>query len=214
MTITAAQVFKKVQTDLQDPDGIRWPLDELARHFNSTQVDIVQKRPDTKSRTVEFSPTAPGSLHTLPATELVFLDITGNETGKKRNITRVEKSQLDAVDPAWQSARPTTEIEHFCFRQEEPRYFYTYPPASMQARIGLNAAPYPTNIPESPSTVSGVMDLPDWCELAMVYGILARAYSKDAEFGGNSALAAKNETLFSAALSAQLQSATAVVSTT
>lgn len=217
MTIPASRIIKTVQTELQDPDGIRWPAAELVDHLNKVTTKIVELRPDTAAKRSTFIPVA-GSSQVLPATAMVFIDIIGNTTGTKRQIKKIDQEQLDAVDMRWQNRRPQKEIIHFCFDRSYPRTFLLYPPASADARIDLMTADYPVQIAvptgTTYATVAGDLDVQDWCELACVYGVLNRAYSKDVEFGGNAALAEANASHFTAALSSQLQSATAVASTT
>ena len=62
----------------------------------------------------------------------------------------------------------------------------------------------------------GLRSAPDedvWAE-ALLNFMLFKAYSKDAEFGGNAALSTGYYTLFNAALGVQLQSSSQVAQTT
>lgn len=60
------------------------------------------------------------------------------------------------------------------------------------------------------STVTGNINLPDEWANALRYYVLYRAWSKDAEYGGNPQLAAANLQLFRGELGEQLESAATV----
>ena len=60
------------------------------------------------------------------------------------------------------------------------------------------------------ATVAGNIDIPDEWATALRYYVLFRAWSKDAEYGGNPQLAATNYGLFKAELGEQLESAATV----
>lgn len=214
MTTPAQSIILDAQLELQDLTGIRWPATELVQHLHEGQRAIAQKRPDTTATVVTFSPAAPGARHTLPAAAASLIDIPRNAAGRKRAITKVDQVLLDATVRDWQGMTPSAEVLHFMHDLREPRVFLTYPPASTAAALELVYSAYPaataTAGGAAASTVTGNIDLPDEWATALRYYVLYRAWSKDAEYGGNPQLAATNYGLFKAELGEQLESAATV----
>ena len=214
MTTPAQSIILDAQLELQDPSGIRWPATDLVQHLHEGQRAIAQKRPDTTATVVTFSPAAPGARHTLPAAAASLIDIPRNAAGRKRAITKVDQVLLDATVRDWQGMTPSDEVLHFMHDLREPRVFLTYPPASTAAALGLVYSAYPaataTAGGAAASTVTGNIDLPDEWATALRYYVLYRAWSKDAEYGGNPQLAAANLQLFRGELGEQLESAATV----
>ena len=214
MPSPAQPIILAAQDELQDPAGVRWPATELVQHLHEGQRAIAQKRPDTTATVVTFSPAAPGARHTLPAAAASLIDIPRNAAGRKRAITKVDQVLLDATVRDWQGMTPSAEVLHFMHDLREPRVFLTYPPASTAAALELVYSAYPaataTAGGAAASTVTGNIDLPDEWATALRYYVLYRAWSKDAEYGGNPQLAATNYGLFKAELGEQLESAATV----
>ena len=214
MPSPAKPIILAAQDELQDPAGVRWPATELVQHLHEGQRAIAQKRPDTTATVVTFSPAAPGARHTLPAAAASLIDIPRNAAGRKRAITKVDHVLLDATVRDWQGMAPAAEVLHFMHDLREPRVFLTYPPASTAAALELVYSAYPaataTAGGAAASTVTGNIGLPDEWANALRYYVLYRAWSKDAEYGGNPQLAATNYGLFKAELGEQLESAATV----
>ena len=214
MPSPAQPIILAAQDELQDPAGVRWPATELVQHLHEGQRAIAQKRPDTTATVVTFSPAAPGARHTLPAAAASLIDIPRNAAGRKRAITKVDQVLLDATVRDWQGMTPSAEVLHFMHDLREPRVFLTYPPAAATASLELAYSAYPaataTAGGAAASTVTGNIDLPDEWATALRYYVLYRAWSKDAEYGGNAQLAVTNYGLFKAELGEQLESAATV----
>ena len=214
MPLPAQTIILAAQDELQDPAGVRWPATELVQHLHEGQRAIAQKRPDTTATVVTFSPAAPGARHTLPAAAASLIDIPRNAAGRKRAITKVDQVLLDATVRDWQGMTPSAEVLHFMHDLREPRVFLTYPPASTAAALELVYSAYPaataTAGGAAASTVTRNIGLPDEWATALRYYVLFRAWSKDAEYGGNPQLAATNYGLFKAELGEQLESAATV----
>ena len=214
MPSPAQPIILAAQDELQDPAGIRWPATELVKHLHDGQRAIAQKRPDTTATVVTFTPTAAGTRHTLPAAAASLIDIPRNAVGRKRAITKVDQVLLDATVRDWQGMAPAAEVLHFMHDLREPRVFLTFPPASATASLELVYSAYPaataTAGGAAASTVTGNIDLPDEWANALRYYVLYRAWSKDAEYGGNPQLAAANLQLFRGELGEQLESAATV----
>lgn len=210
MTTTARSIIERAHTVLSDADGVRWPAYELVAWLNDAQRQYLVKRPDQKVTTEAVSLVA-GFRQTIPANAIALQDIPNNAAGGKRRIDKINMWTLDAVSPNWRSSTPSTEVRHFMHDLREPRVFQVYPPAATGAAVDMTYTPYPTDVPipvdgAIASTVTGNIDLPDHAAEALLNFVLYKAYSKDAEFGGNSNTAAGYLALFNAAVESQLQS--------
>lgn len=187
MTTTAQSIIKSVQTELQD-DGTRWPATELVDHLNDGQREIASLRPDMFMVTVAQSIT--GVKHTLPAACVNLVEITRNTNGAP--MRKADRTMLDAVEPSWMTKTASTKLAHFCYDLVEPDVFYTYPPAASGASVDTVYSTLPTDVAAPSgilySTVSGNIACKDTCKNALIHWCLSKAFSKDAEFGGNAAL--------------------------
>lgn len=215
MTTTAQSIIFSAQTTLMDDTGTRWPATELVVYLNDGQREIVMVRPDANSTKVTHTCTA-GARQSLPAEAMALIDVTNMSTGTYRALTKVDRKMLDAAQRDWLGLTPSANVVHFTYEATEPRVFFLYKPPSAGVQVDLVVSMYPTDVaaPTSPgklaSTVSGSISLTDeWANALRAY-VIFRALSKDAEYGGNSALAANHYQLFKAALGEQLQSSAAV----
>lgn len=213
MTIDAQAIIRKAQIDLLDEAGTRWPARELVSHLNDAVRALVVARPDITTTTTAVALVA-GARQALPAEAAVLVDIPCNTAGKKRSISKVDQLLLDRTVPGWQGMPQALEVEHFMHDLREPRAFLVYPPARVGTQVDLtwSARLQPITEPSGATwaQVSGGIELSeDWATALLNY-VLYRAYSKDAEYGGNAQLAAANLQLFKAELSEQLESATTV----
>lgn len=199
MTISAKSIITQAQEILQDPAGIRWPATELVAHLNDGQRALVDLRPD------EFAVTAAQALvagpkQSTPADCAQLLEVPRNTGGAA--IRPVERGQLDAIEPSWYTKTGVTTIKHTTQDSREPNVFYVYPPAALGASVDLVYAAYPVDVAApggaAASTVTGNINCDDGFKNALLHFCLARAYMKDAEFGGNATLSAAHMQLFSA----------------
>lgn len=216
MTIAAQYLVKQCQTTLFDLAGLRWPASDFVVYLNDAQRDLVMARPDASAVTVAFVPVA-GARQTLPAASVSLIDIPRNSSGSKRSIRKVALEDLDSVNRDWRSMTGATEILHFAYDAREPNIFDVYPPAAASGvSIDITYGAYPTDI-SAPSgdgrafsTVSGNLSVSDQWATALYNYMLGRAYSKDAEYGGNVSLAVAYMGTFANLLGVQLQSSQTV----
>lgn len=212
MAVTAASIVRSAHEILQDLAGVYWPATELVRYMNEAQREIARLRPDQKTVTRDESLVA-GARQTLAADVQALIDIPRNTTSKN-TIRKVDMFQLDAVVSGWQAAATAADIIHFMHDMRDPRTFYVYPPASNGQQVNATFSLYPTAVadPSGPTYtgVTGNIDLPDHWATPILNYMLFRAFSKDAEYGGNAAEAVAYKALFDAATGEQLQSTAAV----
>ena len=213
MTTPAQDIIRDAQIELQDATGVRWPATELVFYLKEGERVIATKRPDQTAVEAEFT-LVEGDRQTIPATAAALIDIVRNTAGTKRAITKTDQFVMDAVEPDWRNQYPVTEIVHFCHDMREPRTFIVYPPGKAGTKVQMvySAYPVPTfsAAGAASTTVTGNITLADQWADALRYYVLYRAWSKDAESGGNSALAGQNYQLFKADLGEQIEGSSAV----
>lgn len=213
MNAVAQDIIRQAAVTLQDAEGVRWPAGELVVYLNDGQRAIVERRPDATATTAAVA-LVEGARQTLPAAAASLIDIPRNAAGRKRQITKVDQRILDATVPTWFGGTPATEVKHFMHDAREPRVFLVYPPARAGVEVELLYAARPADVaqPSGPlaSDVAGPCALGVQWGTALYHFVLFRAYSKDAEFGGNAAQAASHLGLFKAELGEPLQSAAVV----
>lgn len=184
-TTRVVQVLHDAQTIIQDKTGVRWPLSELLRWFNLAQLAVVAARPDACARNESFTAVL-GTKQVLPAEGLRLIDIPRNETGTMKPIRRIEKKvlddQLDWHDPS----SPQPVVQHYVYDDRDPKTFYLFPAPAAGVKVLLvySVAPAAIEIAnfENDAKVVALDDV--YCPPILDY-ILYRAYSKDAEYAGN-----------------------------
>lgn len=208
MTTAARDIIKDAQIALFDPDGTRWPATELVPYLDLAQLKVVEARPDqyTEIREVTLSP---GFRHTLPEDVYALLDIPNNATGAFKRVTKTDMAQMDVIIPGWRKRSGTQEIAHFMHNLNEPRRYYTYPPAAQGAKVELLVALYPPKLPTATgptwNSVTGNIVLGDKWRDSLYNFVMFKAYLKDVEHGGNATLAAAYKDLFIQATGVELQ---------
>ena len=215
MTVAAKTIIQRAAEQLQDVTATRFKTDKLVRDLNAGQRQVILKRPDAATATLPTALVA-GSKQSIPATAATFIDIDGNTSG--RAMRKVEMSTMDAFDRDWQTSTGSLVLDHFMWDQRDPRTFYVYPNALLGAQVDIVCALYPVDItvPGSNATwndVAGDITVNDEWANALLDYVLAMAWSMDAEFAENAALASVHLQLFNAAIGEQLQSASAVAPT-
>jgi hypothetical protein len=188
-TITVASILTKVSTILQDPTNIRWPTNELVLWLNDGQREVSLYKPNAfviNSAVI----CAAGTKQTLPASAISLIDIVRNMgtngTTPGNSIRTVSREILDTQVPNWHSATPSATVKHFVYTPLDSKTYYVYPPqpTTGQGYVELVYAAAPTD-----ALIDGVISIDDIYVTALISYILFRAYSKDAEYANNAALA-------------------------
>ena len=202
MALTVAQLIDDAARELQDPEHTRWSRAALLDWFNAAQRAFAEHRPDQMAQPRDLVLVA-GWRQELPADALTLIDITNNANAMQRRITKTDLWTLDAVAGAWRSASPAREVQHFMLDLGSPREFLVYPPVAagtkVRAVLGTAAVDLASEA-DAPSVPERWMD-------ALRHFVLFRAWSVDAEFGGNATLAAAHRGLYNEALGIQAQAA-------
>ena len=213
MAITAQSIIRRVAEQLQDLGSVRWPVAKLVRDLNDGQRELVSKRPDAATLTLSTALVA-GARQSLPINAIQLIDVAGN-TASQKALTKADAGLMDSFMRGWKSSAPALDAVHFMYDMREPRIFYVYPPALATSSLDLVCPVYPTDITDPAagaafSAVTGNLSVADQWGNALHDWVLYRAWSMDAEFGGNAVLAAGYLSLFKTAIGEQAQASAAV----
>lgn len=212
MAITLAKdIINRAKIVLQDTSsaGTRWPNSELQDWLNDAQKEIVLYRPDAKTVNEEFTPVASSSKQTIPDAGLRLIEITRNTAATSNmNATRmIQRSIMDDQVPGWHNATATVNIEHWVYDERDPKNFYLYPNPTAEARVEVVYSTVPPQIiiVDSNETFTAdaattMIGLDDIYANALLDFMLYRAYSKDAEYAGNTNRAQSHMMAFASSL--------------
>lgn len=213
MTTAAKHIIQQAQVILQDVEGVRWPATELIDALNDGQRAVVEARPDATSATREVTLVA-GHRQALDPDASCLIEVTHNVGGRGRAVRQAVRNTLDVVEPEWTTARPRTEVIHFCYDPRTPREFIVYPPQEAGVKVVAVVAKMPTDVPPpsgaTASTVTGDIGVPDNFANALLHFVLFRAFAKDAESGGNESQSMAHFNAYGVAIGTQLQSSATV----
>jgi hypothetical protein len=183
-TVTTQSIVSRVQTILQDTNGVRWPSDELINWLNDAQREIVLLKPDSFT-TSATHPLVTGTKQDIPSLGVSLVDIThnvnssGNATGSA--IRPIQREILDAQRPDWHSTTATTaEVKFYIFDARNPKQFFIYPPNTNAGFVNIVYASSPPTV-----GITDTISLDDIYANAIADYMLYRAYSKDAEYAAN-----------------------------
>jgi len=172
-------------------------------------------RPDATARIVTVSLTGgdyykvddlllPAALKTLR-----FLRLIRNVAPESRHevIRSASRTAMDAIMPSWRSVGPSYDIKNYLTDAEDNLGFYVFPAAPVpdavanppvtpaQVELMYSAIPAPIALPGEGKTwedITGALTTETVFDTALVEYVLSRAFSKDAEYGGNGARAASH----------------------
>jgi hypothetical protein len=209
MAISAKSVIASVARDLKDLEMVRWTLVELIDYLNAGQREIVAVRPDMSAK-IKTVALVQGSLQTIPADTARLMRMLNNADGNKRAIRIINMELMDAYEPTWRNRTPVGEVIHYSYDTTNNDVFEVYPPAKLGTNVvgEFETKPSAVAAPESGllNDVTGDIWVPDMAENALQHYMMARAYSKDAEYANNTTLAAGHKAEMANALGIELSS--------
>jgi hypothetical protein len=183
-TILAGALIDRVAVLLQDSTNVRWPRPELLNWLNDGERETVLHKPNAYIKNVPVALVL-GSKQTLPVDAVSLIDIPRNVNGAAVRV--VSREILDAQSPGWHTMQPAAAIKHYMYNPLDPKTFYVYPPATTTPAaisVDLVYAASPADVAENAPIL-----VDDVYATALVNYIMYRAYSKDAEYAANAALA-------------------------
>lgn len=215
MAITAAEIFTRAASVLQDDTHARWPLKEMVRWLNDAMREVVLQKPNANARTVIMALQA-GTYQTISNTDLALLRVIRNTKSSNstvraggRAIRVINREILDSQHPDWHDTDitpPADVVKHAAFDIADPRVFYVYPPNTGDGFVEISVSSAPAVIalgspdPEDIDEYNSEISLPDIYANAILDYVLYRAYLKDAQFAGNSQRAAAHYQQFANSL--------------
>ena len=188
MSISVSDIMSRVQIQVQDETGLRWPEAELLKWLNDGQREIALINPTLFMNTATIALTA-GTLQQLPAGAVTLHRIVRNVGG---NVVRtVDGGILDTQEPDWHSATASDAVQYLIYDDDDAKHFYVYPPNDGNGSVEAVYSQSPTDL-----TLSSSLTLADMYANPLINYILYRAYDKDAEFAGNADRASRAYEMF------------------
>ena len=192
-TIATASIVTNAQTILQDTLSVRWPGDELTRWLNDGQREVVLLKPEASTAN-ESVALVTGTKQTIPPAGVSLIRVIRNMGGSPgttpgKIVRLVNREVMDAQSPDWHTDAALTYVKLYFYDPLDPRTYYVYPqaPAGIYVEIAYSKAP---------ADAGTTITLDDIYANALLDYVLYRAYSKDAEYAANSALALAHYTAF------------------
>lgn len=194
---TAKDVLERAGIILLDESYVRWEVAELAKWLNDGLLAIVVQKPSATAQTITI-PLVEGTLQTLQPGQNSILRPVRNVRGEKSDrmprkvLTVVGVESINALKPDWHdpySVRYAQQVKHFIFDEANPRAFYVYPgndgTGYMEAVISVTPQPIsPSGEPDELESYAVPLSVDDIYFNALLYFVLHRAYSKDAQVAG------------------------------
>lgn len=205
-SILASVITGRAAVLLHDVGNDRWSEAEHLAAANDGQKEICIIKPDAFVKTVSYQLSA-GTKQNIPdgtssyqdpdsatiEAGIELLDIVRNmgtdgETAGNV-VTLVDMEQLDMALPGWHSVTASATVQHYMFRESNPKVFYVYPkqPSTSMGWIEIIMSALPSNI----AAVDNAITLDDIYFNPLVDYVMYRAYSRDADFAENAELAQK-----------------------
>jgi len=216
VSTTLKSVLERVVGTLNDNASDTWTLQDLVRYANDGARDMHTLRPDLFNVEQELALVA-GTRQTLPTRGSKLISITHNTVGDMRAVTLVQRVMLDAQYPGWRRAFPEIEVEHYMYDERQPKVFEVYPPARVGAKLQVEFALIPVDMPipadNTPlASISGDINVPDLQATTLQHYICSRCYAEGSE-DGHLVLAKTFLSLFASDLGVEIAATKAVAPT-
>lgn len=216
MAKTLKSVLEKVVGTLENDGLDTWTLQDLVRYANDGALDMLVKRPDLFNLDIDH-PLVAGVKQTLPELGTKLIGITHNTVGDQLPVSLIQRTLLDAQMPGWRRELPTIEIQHFMYDERQPKVFEVYPPAKLGARLQIEFAAIPVDMPipaegTQLAAIAGDINVPEPQSIALQHYITARCYAEGSE-AGNLGHAQAFFSLYASDLGVEIQATKAVAPT-
>jgi hypothetical protein len=191
-------ILDRVRTQLIDINAVqRWTDTELLKWLSDGLRTVVGIVPSAASSTA-IQALVQGTKQAIPANGYMLFSVVrncnsdGSQPGRAVRIT--DRELLDAQNPDWHTATPSSAVTNYVFDPQEPDIFYVYPPNDGAGFVQLSYAVQPTELAATTDTIP----LKDLYLTPLVDYVLFRAYQKDSDFGAGMAQAQMYLQLFMA----------------
>lgn len=232
------EFLRRVSTQLLDmgPQFERWSETELVDATNDGQLVLAKYMPHTCSRidAIKLSTGTRQYIGMVPAASIrpgdgspaadVFgamlqgvhrsMGADGATPGNALRI--VDRETLDATNPSWHTKTGTP--KQYAFDPRNPKHFYVSPgvKAGDSVWVEVSMLADPIKLPNTgglyaaSGSNTALLSVDDRNVDDLFYYVMARANLKDAEYGGNAALATSYTNLFVSSVNAQVAALTGV----
>ena len=180
----SGQLIRNVAKTLNDPEHVRWKIEDLVAYLNAGCMEVCRVRPEASETSVVLNLTQ-GTRQSIRPTDLQLIRIIRN-VPSGRAVRMVATEMLDAVLPSWHSAPRADDVREYGWDQREPRVFWVYPPARETSKLecSVSKRPAPISVPANPANpVYDPFPLPDRYAQAVEGWMLYRAYMQDTGAG-------------------------------
>lgn len=214
----ASELMDRARRIVLDETSVRWPLAELGMWMNDAVREIILQKPSASSDNRVLTLQA-GTYQTIPSDALALLRIVRNVSGTAQNRTGgrairiVSRDVLDSQHVDWHSTAGipfSAVVKHYIYDETDAKTFYVFPGNDGTGKVEAVVSRVPVAVshtgsdPESLPAWSGEIGLPDIYSNAILDYMLYRAYSKDAQYAGNSQRAASHYQQFGNSLGIKL----------
>lgn len=130
-------LINQVVKILNDVDMLRWERDELIRYMNAGIRMVCNYRPDA-STVIGNVQLQEGTMQAMPAGAQRLHDAicNTNVNGPGAALRLVDRKTIDAIDPNWHSATPSSVIDEVVTDEKFPEVFWVNPPAKGIVQLG------------------------------------------------------------------------------
>ena len=208
-TIKIVDVISRAENIIQDKTNTRWPKQEWLDWYNDAVLAVVNVRPDAHVLNGVISLTPNSSKQGIAADGLKLIDVLSN-TDSGKVIRKIDRRQLDDQVDNWHKTSGT-DVLHYMYDDRDPKHFYVFPQPSSAHDVNYiyATAPVQTSIGNF-DTDNTVMALDDSYLNSILDFMLARAYSKDADYAENAQRSQMHYNLFMQSLGEKTKADTAI----
>lgn len=181
-TLTVGSVVDRVARLLYDQTNIKWSRSELLEHINAAQRVVALASPTTGS-TISVVQLVAGSRQVIPVNGWLLLDVIRNMgvngITPGRAVRVISRRLLESYNPNWQSTTPSSITQSYWFDPQDQTGYFVYPPSDGTGHLEINYS----SAPDTLTSESQTMTLPDVADAAVINFVCFRALSKVSEFG-------------------------------
>ena len=189
---TAIEIIRRAANGpLNDPAFEQWSVSRLLGYLSDGVKALARIAPQAFVVT-ERVVLSPGAQQRLPAggVRLIDVPVVIDSAGNTTALTRFNRRAMDIYSPQWRDTAPGTPRQ-WSPDPADPYVFWVYPPAAAGVQADIEHVKVPESIKQNE-----VLSIERRYEPALFDYILARAFSEDAEYAGDTARAGAHYAAF------------------
>lgn len=194
MSIRVQDILTRASTILQDVEMKRWKQATLLDWLNEGQREMVRPgadgfKPDAKVATTQVT-LVTGAKQSLPADGVALVEV--QQTSDGATVLPCQRDSLDQFSPNWRTKPTASTVKNFMPDPANSTVFWVYPAQNSTPATVLMTYTVQPNI----VSYTGNIDVRDIYAENLLNFVLYKAFSVDAEFGGDTARATAYYQLF------------------